>query len=66
MTGDNLRPDLLLFLPNKDLYILELAVGFESNIRKNSHPKQTKYNDLIRHQEHLFSEVKYINLQLAL
>ena len=25
----------------------------------------TKYNDLIRQQEHLFSEVKYINLSFS-
>ena len=56
-TGDNVRPDLLLVLPNKCLYNLELTAGFESNIRKNSHRKHTKYNDLIRQQEH-FSKVK--------
>ena len=65
ITGDNLRPDLLLVLPNKCIYILELTLGFESNIRKNSHRKHTKYNDLIRQQEHLFSEVKYINLSVS-
>ena len=43
MTGDNFRPDLLLVLPKKCLYILELTVGFESNIRKNSHRKHSKY-----------------------
>ena len=51
ITGDNLRPDLLLVLPNKCLYILELTVGFESNIRKNSERKHTKYSDLIRQPE---------------
>ena len=47
ITGGNLRPDLLLVLPNKCLYILELTVRFELNIRKNSHRKHTKYHDLI-------------------
>ena len=65
ITGDNLRPDLLLALPNKSLYILELTVGFESNIRKNSRRKHTKYNDIIRQHEQLFSEVKYINLSVS-
>ena len=41
--GDNLRPDLLLVLPNKCLYIRELMVGFESNIGKSSNRKHTKY-----------------------
>ena len=40
-------------------------MGFESNIRKNSHRKHTTYNDLIRQQEHLFSKVKYINLSVS-
>ena len=65
ITGDSLRPDLLLVLPNKCLYILELTVGFESNIRKNSHRKHTKYHDLIKQQEHLFTEVKYVNLSVS-
>ena len=42
ITGDNLRPDLLLVLLNNFLYILELTVGFESNNRKNSHRKQKR------------------------
>ena len=29
ITGGNLRPDLLLALPNKCFYILEITVGFE-------------------------------------
>jgi len=48
ITGDSLRPDLLLVLPNKSLYILELTVGFESNIRTNSHRKHKKYHELVR------------------
>ena len=47
-TGDSLRPDQLLVLPNKSLYILELMVAFESNIRENSQRKHKKYHDLIR------------------
>ena len=66
LTGDSLRPDLVLVLPNKCLYILELTVGFESNIRKNSHRKLTKYHDVIRHQERLFTEVKYVSLCVSI
>ena len=32
ITGDELRPDLLITLENKCIYILELTVGFESNL----------------------------------
>ena len=65
ITGDTLPPDLLLALPHKCLYILELTVEFETNIRKNSHRKHRKYNDVIRQHEHLFSEVKYITLSVS-
>ena len=48
ITGDNLRPDLLLVLPYKCFYSLELTVGCESNIRKSYHRKRTKHHDLVR------------------
>ena len=65
ITGDHLRSDVLLVLPNKCIYILELTVGFESNIRKDSHREHEKYQNLVRQQEHLFSIVKYINLSIS-
>ena len=65
ITGDSLRPDLFIVLPTKCPYILELTVGFESNIRKNSQKKHTKYHDLIRQQECLFTEVKHVNLSVS-
>ena len=47
ITGDSLRPDLIS--KNNDLYILELAIGFETNIKVNSDRTASKYNPL--HQE---------------
>ena len=32
ITGDNLRPDPLLEIQNKCLYILELTIGYETNM----------------------------------
>ena len=43
ITGDSLRPDLLLLTGNKVLYILELTLGFETNIQANSVRKANKY-----------------------
>ena len=40
ITGYDLRPDLLLSLSNKSLYILELTVGYESNLRSNAERKK--------------------------
>ena len=65
ITGDNIFPNLLLVLPNKFLYVLELLLGFEENIKKNSHQKHIKYCDFVRQQERHFIEVKYIELSFS-
>ena len=36
ITGDELRPDLLLTIESELLYILELTVGFETNLKISS------------------------------
>ncbi|CAB4009023.1 Hypothetical predicted protein [Paramuricea clavata] len=51
LTGDRLRPDLLLVTENRCLYILELTVGYESNLLVNANRKRQKYRDLINEQE---------------
>ena len=48
LTGDSLRPDLLIVTHDRCLYILEITVGFETNLWNNSHRKQLKYETLIR------------------
>jgi hypothetical protein len=35
VTGDEYRPDLLLKTKDNCLYILELTVGYETNLRNN-------------------------------
>ena len=47
ITIESYRPDLLLLTDKNILYILELAVGFETNIQNNSDRKATKYSSLI-------------------
>ena len=44
ITGDSLRPDLILISKNNDLYILELTIGVETNMEVNSDRKASKYN----------------------
>ena len=65
LTGDNLRPDLLLAIENECLYILELTVGFESNLQVNANRKRQKYLDLIEEQKTKYDKVKFINLSLS-
>ena len=47
ITGESLRPDFLLLTENQSLYILELTLGFETNIQINSNRKAVQYNSLL-------------------
>jgi hypothetical protein len=42
ITGDTYRPNLLLSTSTGILYIVELTVGFESNLQKNVERKKIK------------------------
>ena len=64
ITGESLRPDLVLVLDNT-AYVLELTVGFESNIKINSDCKAAKYHPLITNLQRLYSTVKFVNLSLS-
>ena len=65
ITGDELRPDLLLTIENKILYILELTVCFETNLKTNSDRKHEKYLTLITDQENVYDEVKFVNVSIS-
>ena len=65
ITGDEYRPDLLLTTKDDCLYILELTVGYETNLRNNIKRKQEKYRDVITEQERHFKSVKSINLSIS-
>ena len=65
LTGDSIRPDLLLVIPHKCLCILELTVGFEKNLRYNSHRKQLKYKTLVGEQQKNFNEVRFVRLSMS-
>ena len=65
ITGDSLRPDLVFISKNSILYILELTVGFESNIQINSDRKASKYSSLFLDLKHTYSDVKFVNLSMS-
>ncbi len=58
ITGDTYRSDLLLSTSSKCLYIIELTVGFESNLQNNVERKKSKYKELISEQQEHFDSVK--------
>ena len=65
VTGDSLRPDLFLITKNNTLYILELTIGFETNIKVNSDRKALKYNPLHQDLRSKYIQIKFVNLSLG-
>ena len=47
ITGKDLRPDLIVVHQSKDIYVLELTVGFEPNIQINAARKYEKYETVL-------------------
>ena len=46
ITGDRLHPDILVSTADNSLYIIELTVGFETNLNINASRKELKYRPL--------------------
>ena len=65
MTGDNYRPDLVLVLPDNNIYILELTVGFETNLEVNAECKRAKYQSLMENRRSKYTDVKSVNLSIG-
>ena len=65
VTGDSLCPGLLLISPNNCLYILELTVGFETNLDINSHCKEEKYLPLLKDLNCDYRQVQFVNLSMS-
>ena len=67
ITGDVYRPDLLLITPDRCLYVVELTVGFETNLHNNVERKKNKYKHLIKdlEQNEDFVSVKFVNLSIS-
>ena len=65
ITGDSLRPGLLLDVHNTCLYILELTIGYETNLTSNIARKDRKYQDLIKTLQYHYNNVKFINSSIS-
>ena len=65
ITGGQFRPDMLLSTANNILYIIELTVGFETNIDKNASRKYEKYGSLKQELSSNYHEVKFINISIS-
>ena len=65
ITGDSLRPDLPLISHDNTLYILELTVGFQTNIEVNNKRKAMKYDPLIQDLRSQYRISTFINLSMS-
>ena len=66
ITGENYRPDLLFLIQAKCLYVLELTVGFESNLNNNVVCKKEKYLNLINKISRNYRCVRFVNLSVRI
>ena len=64
ITGDSLRPDMLLSTANK-LYIIELTAGFETNQTNNARRKELKYRSLVSDISNDYHSTEFINLSIS-
>ena len=65
VTGDTLRPDLVLAIENKCIYILELTVGFESNLLANTRRKREKYQGQVNEQLKNYKKAQFVNVSIS-
>ena len=66
ISGDTFRPDLILHNKHTNaIYILELTVGFESNLKTNSERKLNKYRPLVHSLSSSYQEVKFVNVSMS-
>ena len=63
ITGDAERPDIVVMKDNH-CYLMELTVGFETNITKNSERKRNKYANLTKRLEKDYT-VKYCDISMG-
>ena len=65
VTGHHLRRDMLLSIGSATIFIIELAVGFETNTNLNAERKKDKYIQLTRALSSKYRSVKFINLSIS-
>ena len=65
ITGDSFRPDLLLVTSDHRLFILELTVGYETNLDVNANRKREKYSNLIHSRSSAYSSIMFVNLSIS-
>ena len=62
--GDDKRPDIVIVKDDK-IVLIELSVGFETNISKNTDEKQKRYKLLLEKLKSSYSDIDYVNLSMG-
>ena len=65
LSGESLRPDMFLRIEDKYLYIIELTIGFETNLERNAEPKEATYRPFLNQFEDTYCKIKFINLSTS-
>ena len=65
VTGDSLCPDLLLISPDNCLYILDLTVGFKTNLNNNSQRKEERYRPLLKDLNSDYRQIRFVYLSMS-
>ena len=65
ITGDQLRPDVLLKTKENCLYVLELTIGFETNLNCNAVRRSEKYANLTSDPKNRFESASFVNLTIS-
>ena len=65
ITVDALRPDLLLKTKDNGIYILELPIGFETNLNNNAERKRLKYSRLVSDLRSQYKSITFVNLSMS-
>ena len=56
---------MLFSCPNGTLYVVELTVGYESNLHNNAKRKEAKYRELVSQLHETYNQVKFVNLSMS-
>ena len=66
VTGLEDRPDMIIEnYTNRAIYVIELTIGFETNITKNCIRKTTRYRELCNALKQRYNTVEYFNLSMG-
>ena len=65
ITGADNCPDMTVTQNESTIFVLELTVGFETNIDLNTKRKANKYKEMLKPFENKFEKVNFVNLSMG-